>query len=100
LVYSFLLSLLSLLAGLNNFPIFEMIIPFGIILISVNLDFSKKDLSSLLFYYSILVCLMSILSLYYYGNGFSITEIYLIPSKNQIGPMIVFSAIFFLYIFC
>lgn len=93
LIYSFFLFLIILILGKTPNPFLELLIPFGILICSLNTKFSRYELSKLLLFYSLIVALMGVSSVFYYGNGFTIAQEYLVPSKNQIGPMLGISSI-------
>ena len=57
----------------------------------------KNDLHILLWLFSLSNIIMGLINIFYYGEGFDITRSYLVPEKNQIGPMIGYSILVFLY---
>lgn len=93
ILYSALLTIVSFVIGSNYNPFGKLIIPFGIVACSLNIQFSNRQLSNFMMWYAVLVVIMGVASIFYYGQGFSITLTYLIPSKNQIGPMLGIAAI-------
>jgi O-antigen ligase len=87
IIYSVIITLLSFEENSIS-TLLEMLIPFSIMIISINVYFNKQQLKRLLFVYIMAVTILGISSLFFYGKGFEVTQLYLIPSKNQIGPMI------------
>ncbi|WP_214756196.1 hypothetical protein [Exiguobacterium sp. s157] len=73
--------------------IMELLIPFGILICSLNTNFTQIELSKIIRMYVILAAILGFSSVLYYSGGFEISEIYSIPSKNQIGPIIGISII-------
>jgi len=63
-------------------------IPFGILVCSFNIDFSDEQYENLLFSYCIIVTVLALSSVLYYAGSFTIQAIYVIPAKNQLGPML------------
>ncbi|MFW3496704.1 O-antigen ligase family protein [Aerococcus viridans] len=60
----------------------------GVLIASVNARLEITFIRKLVDWFILLVTFLSVTSILYYGNGFSISATYLIPAKNQIGPMI------------
>ncbi|MCM3617921.1 O-antigen ligase family protein [Sutcliffiella horikoshii] len=71
----------------------ELLIPFGLLVCSINTDFNRKQLSGFLIWYIVLALVMGLSSIFYYGEGFTIKELYSVPSKNQIGPILGISTV-------
>jgi len=88
LVYSVLLTIVSFIIGKNYNSFMTLLIPFGIMLCSIVTHFSELELKKLMIFYSVLVVLLGLASIFYYGNGFNIAKVYAIPMKNQLGPII------------
>jgi len=97
IAYAFFLSVIILLIDGDLLPIASMIVPFGILTLSLTNQYSQKDILILLWIFSISNIIMGLINIFYYGEGFSITASYLIPEKNQIGPMIGYSILVYLY---
>ena len=97
ILYSFILSMIIYLIGGDLLPLALFIVPFGILIIALSNQYHQKDLLILLWIFSISNVTMGLINIFYYGEGFNITGSYLVPEKNQIGPMIGYSIIIFLY---
>lgn len=98
--YSSIVQILSLLLDSNFNVMAIFLVPYGIMITSMTVDYSEHNLSKLITRYSIIVAVLGIFSIFYYGEGFTVTRTYLIPSKNQIGPMIgIVSSIMLVRIF-
>jgi len=63
-------------------------IPVGIMICSYSIDLDEKKMEKLLFGYCLSVTLLAVSSVLYYAGNFSIQQIYVIPAKNQLGPML------------
>jgi len=88
LLYSLILFIINNTFSNISFNIFELTIPFGILISSMNINYSRRQLSNLLFWYILLSAILGISSIFYYGQGFSITRNYFLTAKNQIGPIL------------
>lgn len=96
--YSMLLIILIIISnGYGTLNIFELLIPFGVFITSFNFKIGKKFLEYFLIKYIILVSILGLSLVFVYGDGFTITKIYFLNTKNQIGPMIGTSSIIILY---
>ncbi|MCM3602197.1 O-antigen ligase family protein [Robertmurraya korlensis] len=93
ILYSFLLFLALIISRNINMIMFEYIIPFGILLCSLNTKFNSRQLSKFLIWYIILAAILGVTSIFYYNGGYQISARYMIPSKNQIGPIFGISSI-------
>jgi len=93
MLYALLLTALVISLGKTTYPVMQFLLPFGILICSLNTSFSYNQLGKFLLLYAGLVAVMGISSIYYYGEGFEITQTYTIPLKNQIGPMLGIAAI-------
>lgn len=94
IMYSFILYLIVTVSNSPRyFNLFELLIPFGILLSSLNTNFKEKQLSKLLLWYLILSLLIAISSVFYYGDGFTISMTYFLQGKNQVGTLLGISAI-------
>ena len=92
LVYSFFLNIIALVVKNDSVPFMDLLIPFGILICSLYTSFNKNQLSRLLVWYAILVAVLGLYSIFHYGEGFLITQLNMVPSKNQIGPMLGIAA--------
>lgn len=82
-----LLYFVYFLSDLN--PSFiELLIPLGILIISISFKFTNKDFKIIILGYTFLTLLMAVSNVIYYVGGFQISQFYEIPGKNQIGPII------------
>lgn len=88
LVYVLFFNIFVFASVQNLDLLFHFLVPFGIVLCSLNTDFEKQQLNKLLFWYAFIVSILGISTVLYYGPGFTISEFYNIPSKNQVGPII------------
>lgn len=89
---------IGLFKGTNQWEsIIEIIVPLGILISSYKSKFNEIQINKLLFLYVLLSLLLGFFSIYYYGAGFNLSEVYLIKGKNQIGPVIGISSIIVLY---
>ena len=93
IVYTFLLYIVVKTFKRETYEILELIVPFGVLICSLNTNFNKKQLSNFLIWYVLLSLLLGISSIFYYGQGFTITSSYFLSDKNQIGTVIGISAI-------
>lgn len=94
IIYSLFTFLISQITNVNNdYNVLELFVPMGLLLCSYNTRFDKNQINKLILLYSSLAALLGVLTILYYGNGFVITEIYSIPGKNQIGPILGLAAI-------
>lgn len=87
ILYSIILFFISKLTNVEV-VILDLIIPFGILLSSLNTDYNKRELSKLLIWYVIFSTILGVSSIFYYGQGFTITQTYFLVGKNQIGPLL------------
>jgi hypothetical protein len=77
--------------------IVEFLVPFGIIVCALSLDFNKKELNMFIFVYVILTLIMGLRTIFYYGDGFVLPrDVYIIDNKNQLGPLLGISALIML----
>jgi O-antigen ligase len=97
ITYALILSIIMVIVGGDLLPVALLIVPFGILTLALTNQYSQKDLLILLWVFSISNVLMGLINIFYYGEGFNITGSYLVPEKNQIGPMIGYSILIFLY---
>ncbi len=93
IVYSLLLIVIQRLLGKNLQETLDLIIPFGILICSLNTSFNNRELGKILVWYVLLSAILGISSIFYYGQGFTITRTYFLGSKNQIGPILGISAV-------
>lgn len=94
-LYSLLLSVIMTLINGDLLPVLLYVVPFGIITISISNNYSNKAILTLLWLYAISNSIMGLANIFYYGNGFDVTR--LVPEKNQIGPMVGYSVLVFLF---
>ena len=87
--------ILSFILGINSYSmiITEVIIPFGIMLCSLKTDYNKKQLNTFIIIYCIISAIVGLSLIFYYGDGFKITKLYFLDSKNQVGPILGISTI-------
>jgi O-antigen ligase len=97
ITYALILSIIMVIVGGDLLPVALLIVPFGILTLALTNQYSQKDLLILLWVFSISNVLMGLINIFYYGEGFNITGSHLVPEKNQIGPMIGYSILIFLY---
>lgn len=95
IIYALLLSVVMTLINGDLLPLLLYIVPFGIITISISNNYSNKAILTLLWLYAISNSMMGLANIFYYGNGFDVTR--LVPEKNQIGPMVGYSVLVFLF---
>ncbi len=95
IVYALLVSLSIYLFDGDLYPILLYIVPFGIITISIANPYNNREIMLLLWMYAMSNLVMGIANIFYYGNGFEVTR--LVPEKNQIGPMIGYSILIFIF---
>lgn len=93
IVYTIILSVVISFFGENSISILELIIPLGILVSSINTNFNKEQLNRLLKWYIFLALLLGLSSIFYYGEGFTITQNYFLVGKNQIGPLLGISSL-------
>ena len=73
--------------------ILELIVPFGILSVSLYCRFNPRQLQQIAYLYVGLAALMGVSLVYHYGGGWAITAQYIMPGKNQVGPIIAITAI-------
>ncbi len=93
ITYSFVLVFIVKIFVGDSTEMFELIIPFGVLICSLNTNYNKRQLSNLLIWYVILSLILGTSSIFYYGQGFTITRNYFLVGKNQIGPLLGISAV-------
>jgi len=92
-LYSFLLNIIIRIFDVNYDIGFEFMVPFGILICSFNTSLKREQLDKLLIWYIILSIILGVSSIFYYGEGFTITRNYFLRSKNQIGPLLGISTV-------
>lgn len=99
IIYLILLFIVANLFGVIQAinAVFELLIPFGILLCSLNIKLKKRQLKNILITYAILSAILGCSSIFYYGQGFIILRSYFLTGKNQIGPLLGISAIIMIY---
>lgn len=93
IVYYVFLYMLEILWGHDPNNLIEIMMPLGILLCSMNTTFSESQLNKSLVGYGILVLIMGLTSIFYYGVGFNILKTYSVSGKNQIGTILGISTI-------
>src|SRR5699024_4952486 len=88
--YSCILFFAIRIFSLINIPFspIELIVPYGILICSLDTSFADDQIYCLLSIYIILTTLLGISSIFYYGEGFVVTQTYFMEFKNQIGPLL------------
>lgn len=71
----------------------EMLIPFGILLISLNIEYTNDQIKAVVWAYILIVTIMGIGLVFFYGKTWLITTRYFLESKNQIGPILSITAV-------
>lgn len=101
IIYVIFLLILSMLMQSHRGIelLMELVVPFGVLISSANIEFSRKNQSKIMNIYIFLSIILGLYSILYYVDGFTITNQYLIKSKNQIGPILGISCVMSLYIF-
>ena len=74
LAYFLYIDIVSRVLGRNTTMIENLIIPFGILVISINNKFSISALRILLISYSAASTLLGLFSVFYYGSGFTVLQ--------------------------
>lgn len=99
IVYFILLLIVAIISKtqFRIVDIFELLVPFGILLCSLNTSFNERHLENILTMYTFLAAILGITSIFYYGEGFVITKTYFLKEKNQIGPLLGISAVIAAY---
>lgn len=94
-MYSFILLFVISLNKITSVPteLLELLVPFGVLICSLNTTFNKRQISKLLIWYIVFSLLLGISLIFYYGEGFTITKIYFLIGKNQIGTMLGISTV-------
>jgi len=103
----FLLMLIFYISGLNlrnpynsSIDILEPMIPLGMLILSNKFNFDDNEINRFINIYIILVTMMGITNIYFYGIGLEIPKIYIREiSKNQVGPILSISSIICYFLF-
>jgi len=93
IIYTLLFFFIVKAYGYDRANVFELLIPFGVLICSLNTNFRNSQLSIILLWYVLLSLILGISSIFYYGDGFTITSNYFLAEKNQIGPLLGISTI-------
>lgn len=93
ILYTIILFIILKIFGGNSIKIFDMVVPFGILLCSLDTKINEKQLNAMIMWYIMFSMILGISSIFYYGEGFQITQRYFLEFKNQIGPILGSSAI-------
>lgn len=96
LIYSILIQILVLQTSLEISPLTQILVPFGIVTIAISNKLRMKDFKIIVIIFAIVAVIMGLSNIFYYGNGFEITQNYMLPAKNQIGPIIGYANLVFL----
>jgi|GEM_PF-1030843 len=93
-----ILLLLHLVNGgaegtVSYFEIVEQLVPFGILITSLFIPFSKRQIIIFIFLYSLFVSIMGISLVIYYGGTWAISSQYLLKGKNLVGPILAVSTL-------
>ncbi|MDF2520159.1 MAG: hypothetical protein K0R84_787 [Clostridia bacterium] len=91
--YTFILGIFINIYGGEGTALFELIVPFGILICSLNTNFDEKQLNIILSWYIIISAILGVSSIFYYGEGFTITRNYFLVGKNQVGPLLGISTV-------
>lgn len=73
--------------------IIERLIPFGILIISTSVVYSRKQLLVLIEVYCFMASIMGVSLVSYYGEVWIVSARYFLEAKNQIGPIVAISCI-------
>jgi hypothetical protein len=99
IITAVVLNLIRIYVGFSIHPelVVEFLVPLGIIVCALSLDFNKKELNIFIFAYVILALIMGLRTIFYYGEGFVLSrDVYIIHHKNQIGPLLGIAALIML----
>lgn len=55
--------------------------------VSSSYHLKSREKENLLSYFVIILTILSVFTVFYYNGGYSISSIYTVPSKNQMGPL-------------
>jgi hypothetical protein len=91
--YVLLLDILSFIINGSFGLTLQMLIPFGLLIVGRYRYPTGATWNTMLKIYVSLVVLMVFLNINYYMSSFSVMKMYVIPYKNQIGPMLGLSSI-------
>lgn len=69
-------------------PFLQIAFPLVVLIIGFKNNLSKKQINNLVLKYMILVTILGLFVIFFYGSGFQITTHYFFASKNQVGPFI------------
>lgn len=75
----------------------ELLVPLGVLFCSARTRISAESLNILLGLYVALSCVLAVLTVWYYGIGFEITAVYVVDSKNQVGPILAIACLIALW---
>lgn len=88
-------ALLSERAGADQLTL--ILVPLGILLVSSRVTLSAARMTRLLASYVGLVLIMATWTILVYSPSWSISGVYAVPHKNQVGPMIGIAAVIVLF---
>lgn len=99
LIYSISLALIGYIRGYHENSCKEIV--YALAFITLGFQFSTDDLLSVKIctIYPILCMLMLLSIIFYYGKGFSISSVYIIDEKNQIGAQAGYGILLAIYAF-
>lgn len=86
-LYSIIISLPNVITQRGTIST-ELLVPFGIVLLSGNGLMTEIQKKYFIKYFILITTILSIAIVFYYNGGFTISDLYNIPSKNQIGPLL------------
>lgn len=72
--------------------IVELLVPFGLLVISYDLHFTNNATILLSKAYAVSILTVAIIQIYYYAGGFVIREQYVVMGKNSMGPFVAVAA--------
>lgn len=93
LVLAFVIISFLNLGNNITFEFVELVVPLGILITSMRIQLSIKEIKMLMGLYVLLALLLGIMSVYYYGEGFRLLSTYFLLGKNQIGPILGIAAV-------
>lgn len=90
ILYGFVLAIIIYFftQNVSDFNVGEIVVPYGVLICSLSTYFTNIQIRRLLRAYIILATILGISSVFYYGDGFIITQSYFLEAKNQIGPLL------------
>ena len=86
-IYSLILFSFTLIQPILSYSWLELTVPLGIMFVSSSYHLKSREKENLLSYFVIILTILSVFTVFYYNGGYSISSIYTVPSKNQMGPL-------------